>query len=166
MKNFSEDTLKKIKLFSIAILIIVLDQLTKIFVLNTLAFEKPVRVFTFLNWTLVYNRGSAFNFLSGTSQWQADMLSILAVVVGLVIIGSLCRRTPRQMWIGIGLSLILGGLIGNLIDRIRLGWVIDFISLHYGNWYFAIFNIGDSAICIGTAVLLLLEIRKQPILPK
>jgi signal peptidase II len=106
---------------------------------------------------LLFNTGAAFSFLSDASGWQKWLFVVLALGVGLAIIGWLRRlRARSQAWLCCSLTFILGGALGNVIDRLRIGHVVDFISVHWGRaYYFPAFNVADSAITIGAALLLL-----------
>jgi signal peptidase II len=105
--------------------------------------------------TLLYNTGAAFSFLSGASGWQRWLFVLIAVVVSVMLVLWLKRTDRHQWWLGMGLSLILGGALGNLYDRIIHGFVVDFISVHYQNYYFPAFNLADTAITIGAALLII-----------
>ncbi|MFA7541086.1 MAG: signal peptidase II, partial [Lysobacterales bacterium] len=108
----------------------------------------------FLNWTLVYNPGAAFSFLSDAGGWQRWFFTVLALVVSGLLVFWL-RQTPRrQVWIAIPYALILSGAIGNVIDRLRFGHVVDFIDVHWQGWHWPAFNIADSAICVGAVMLI------------
>lgn len=140
----------------IAIVVVVLDQVSKFWVVKELL-AAPVRVLPVLNFVLTYNRGSAFGFLDQAGGWQNIMFMIIAVVVSAVIVLMIRSLGPREFQTRIGLWMILGGALGNLIDRIRLGHVIDFIQFHIGDWSFWVFNLADSAITVG-AILLALDV--------
>ena len=134
--------------------IVVVDQLTK-YLSNTLlpyAQAQPV-VPGFFDLLLVYNRGAAFSFLDDAGGWQRWALALVSLLVSIVIALWLWRLPARQRLLGIALALVLGGALGNLYDRMVLGYVIDFVSLHYGSWRFATFNIADAAISIGALLL-------------
>jgi signal peptidase II len=135
-------------------LVIALDQLTKAIVLSTLEQFVPHPVIPgFLNWTLAFNTGAAFSFLANQEGWQRWLFSVLAVVVSTVLIAWL-RRTPRGDWrTALPLALVIGGALGNLIDRLRFGHVTDFIQVYYHDWVFPSFNVADSAISIGAVLL-------------
>jgi signal peptidase II len=138
-------------------LVVALDQLTKYIVLAELEPLSSVAVIPgFLNWTLAFNPGAAFSFLAGEDGWQRWLFAALAIGVSLVLAFWL-RRTPRADWRNAApLALIIGGALGNLIDRLRLGHVIDFIHVHYHEqWSYPAFNIADSAICVGAVLLIL-----------
>jgi len=135
-------------------LVILLDWHSKALVTNTLELYRPVEVFSWLNITLAHNYGAAFSFLSDAGGWQRWFFVVLASGVSVVILVWLLRL-PRREWLtGLGLALILGGAIGNLVDRIRLGYVVDFIDVYYQDWHYPAFNVADSAITCGVVLLL------------
>ncbi|HEX4045822.1 MAG TPA: signal peptidase II [Gammaproteobacteria bacterium] len=146
----------------LALLIIVIDRLTKEWVLTHLIFGEPLVLLPIFNLTLAYNTGAAFSFLHTASGWQNIVLGGLAVIMSLVILYWLYRQSKQAYWLNSALCLILGGAIGNAWDRVRYGYVIDFLDVHVGDWHFAIFNVADSAISVG-AVMLLLHWIKNPI---
>jgi len=139
----------------LSIAIIFIDRFSKWWVLTHLTYQEPLKIFPVFNLTLAYNKGAAFSFLHTASGWQNLFLGGLAFVVCAVILVWLYRQSRKDYWMNIALSLILGGALGNAWDRIRHGYVIDFLDFHLGEWHFAIFNIADSAICIGAFILLL-----------
>jgi signal peptidase II len=143
------------KMLSISVIVIVLDQLTKWMALKYLL-GKVVVVAPFVNFVLVFNRGAAFGFLNDAGNWQNFFFVIVAAIACAVIIYMLTRLESRNTKVGVGLALILGGAIGNVIDRLVHGYVVDFIDVFYGSWHWPAFNIADSAISIG-AVLLVLD---------
>ena len=143
------------RLLWLSIAVVGLDQLTKWAALEHLADRMPVAVTPFLNLTLVYNRGAAFGFLSDAGGWQNLFFIVVAVVASGVIAYLLIRRPPDNRLVGIGLALILGGAVGNLIDRLFHGHVVDFIDVYYREWHWPAFNVADSAITIGAALLVL-----------
>jgi signal peptidase II len=133
---------------------VVLDQLTKYWAESALAPYQPVPVLPFLNWTLVFNPGAAFSFLSDAGGWQRWLFTALAIGVSGLLVYWL-RQTPRsQRLVGIAYALILAGAIGNVIDRIRCGHVVDFIDVHWRGWHFPAFNIADAAITLGAVALI------------
>lgn len=132
-----------------------IDQVSKHIVVTTLHYAQPYAVFPFFNLSLQYNAGTAFGALHTASGWQIFLLSGIAIIVSLVLILWL-RKVPRNDWMmALGLSLILGGALGNLVDRIRFRYVIDFFDFHIGAWHFATFNIADAAITIGAVFLII-----------
>jgi signal peptidase II len=141
--------------------VIVLDQAAKTWVMQHFELYNRVHVLPVLDLTLMYNTGAAFSFLSDASGWQRWVFIALALGVGLAIIGWLRRLKARtQGLLACSLALILGGALGNVIDRMRLGHVVDFIHAHWGGAYFPAFNVADSAITIG-AILLLLDAWRE-----
>lgn len=136
-------------------IIIVIDQLSKYWVSHHLTLYKPVTCLSFLNLLLAYNSGAAYNFLAKGGGWQIYFFAIISFVIAVVFIIWLAQLPRSMYWRALGISLIIGGAIGNFIDRVRLTYVIDFIDFHIRDWHFAIFNIADSAITVGAIILLL-----------
>jgi len=135
-------------------LVLLLDGYSKALVGEALELYRPLEVFPWLNITLAHNYGAAFSFLSEAGGWQRWFFVALASAVSLVLLVWLLRL-PRKDWVtGLALSLILGGAVGNLTDRIRLGYVIDFVDVHFGGWHYPAFNVADSAITCGVILLL------------
>ncbi|WP_435606146.1 signal peptidase II [Pseudomonas knackmussii] len=141
----------------ITVLVLVLDQASKAYFEGTLSLYQQIVVIPDLfSWTLAYNTGAAFSFLADSSGWQRWLFALIAVVVSAVLLVWLKRLKPSDTWLAIALALVLGGALGNLYDRIVLGHVIDFILVHWQNrWYFPAFNLADSAITVGAAMLAL-----------
>ena len=135
--------------------VVALDQWSKELALLQLDYARPLSLLPWLDLTLHYNSGAAFSLLSEAGGWQRWFLSAIAAVAGLAICIWLARLQAGEKLLAVGLSLILGGALGNLWDRLTLGHVVDFISLHYADWYFPAFNLADSAITAGAALLLL-----------
>ena len=141
---------------SVAVLVIAADQATKWAIIEWVPLYGKVPINSFLNLTHQQNSGAAFSFLAGASGWQRWFFVVLASVVSAVIIGWLWRiRREGPIVLMAGLSLVLGGAIGNLIDRARLGSVTDFIQVWFGSWAFPSFNVADSAITVGAALLII-----------
>jgi signal peptidase II len=136
-------------------LVIVLDQLSKAVIQRALSLDQAVVVLPVLDITRVYNVGAAFSFLGNASGWQRWLFVALAVIVSFGLLLWLRHIDRRARLLATGVALILGGALGNLIDRLRLGHVVDFVSAHWGPHYFPAFNVADSAITIGAALLLL-----------
>ncbi len=141
--------------FLVSILVILLDQFTKFLVMSYLYVEQPLRLLPFFNLILRYNQGAAFSFLGGAGGWQILFLSIISIVVIIALLIWLLRLSYPSTWTACALSLIIGGAAGNLIDRIRFSFVIDFFDFHIGSWHYATFNLADSAIVVGVFMLLL-----------
>lgn len=145
--------LSRLSWLIVSVVVIVLDQFTKYLVMQHLTLMQPVKILPFLNFTLYLNTGAAFNFLGGAGGWQIYALSAFSIIVAIGFIIWLLRMRHNQRLLALSVSLIVGGALGNTIDRIRLAHVIDFISLHWHGWYFAIFNVADSAITVGAVFL-------------
>lgn len=143
-----------------ALAVIALDQWTKTLVVAHIGLGQVVRVLPTLDLTLTYNSGAAFSFLAGESGWQRWLFTLLALAV-VVLIGLYLKQLEarRQGLLCLALSLIMGGALGNLIDRLRLGHVVDFVAAHWHAHYFPAFNVADSAITVG-AVLLFIDVLK------
>ncbi len=136
--------------------VVLLDQSTKAMVLRSLELYDTIELLPVLNITHLHNTGAAFSFLANAGGWQRWFFIVLGLVVSVVLMGWLRRiRTPEQTLLAVGLSLVLGGALGNVIDRVWLGYVVDFIHAHWGEADFPAFNVADSAISIGAACLLL-----------
>lgn len=141
--------------YALAVLVIVLDQVSKAAASHFLAYAEPNALLPWFDLTLHHNTGAAFSFLSSAGGWQRWLFTALALGVSALLVGWL-RRLPRSQWLlALGLALVLGGAVGNLIDRLWLGYVVDFISVHYRGWYFPTFNVADSAISVGAALVVL-----------
>lgn len=136
-------------------IVIVLDQATKYLASTQLQFHVPVAVMPSFNWFLAHNTGAAFSFLSDAGGWQRWFFIGLAALVALVIVSWLRKLEGWQTWLAAALALILGGAIGNVIDRIYHGYVIDFIQWYYASYYLPAFNIADAAISVGAAILII-----------
>ena len=140
--------------YALAVVVVVLDQLTKGLAEGALDYGRPVEVFSWFNLTLQYNTGAAFSFLSDAGGWQRYFFTAVAVVISAVLVGWLYTMPRAQRLLALALGLILGGALGNLWDRVVLGHVVDFISVHYAGRYFPAFNIADSAITLGAACMI------------
>lgn len=136
-------------------LTVILDQVTKQMVVASMRLYESIAVIPFFNITYVHNTGAAFSFLSDAGGWQRWFFAALAFVVSVVISVWLARLKKNEVLLAISLSLILGGAIGNLIDRLLYGYVIDFLDVYYKTWHWPAFNVADSAITLGVVLLLL-----------
>lgn len=139
----------------LSVVVIVLDQLTKVGAETWLRFHDPVPVTPFFNLMLSYNPGAAFSFLSDAGGWQRWFFVVLALLVSAVIVLWLRRLPAAQRWTAAALALVVGGAIGNVIDRLVYGHVVDFLDFYIGHWHWPTFNIADSAISVGVAILLI-----------
>ncbi len=162
--------------FWLSAAIIAIDQLTKIIADRLLSFGEPEPLLPLLNAALAYNRGAAFSFLSDASGWQRWFFIVLSLVVSIILIVWIMRLSVREKWTAASLALILGGAIGNLIDRIIYGHVVDFIDFYYPagksclplfamyagqTCHWPTFNVADSAISIGAVILLATSLFSQ-----
>lgn len=151
----------------LSLLLIVADQVTKWLAVANLEYLTPVPVIDgFWNWTLVHNYGAAFSFLSDAGGWQKWFFAGLATVVSLAMALWL-RLTPRADWRNaLPLALVIAGAIGNLIDRVRYGYVVDFIDWYVGKHHWPAFNVADSAIVVGAVLLVLFSFKPATPAPK
>ena len=143
--------------YCLSLVILALDQSSKKFAQKLLNYAEPVQLFSWFDFTLHYNRGAAFSILSDAGGWQRWFLSVIALIVSGILVGWLYTLRSSKGIFPIGLSLILGGALGNVWDRIKFGYVVDFVSVHLNGWYFPTFNVADAAISIGVTLILLDE---------
>lgn len=150
----------------IAVVVIILDQITKIAATANLQMYQPIEVIPFFNLTLAHNTGAAFSFLADAGGWQRWFFTVLATGVSIFLFFWIKKLKPEEKTMAITLSLILGGAIGNLIDRVRFGYVVDFLDVYVGDAHWPAFNIADSAISIGAVLLIIMsfigEKQKKP----
>jgi signal peptidase II len=132
--------------------IVVADLATKAWVSSTFRYGETLEVTPFFNLVLVHNSGAAFSFLAGAGGWQRWFFTAVAVAISAVIVWML-RRPGNPPLLSAALALVLGGAVGNLVDRVRLGHVVDFIQVHGAGYYFPAFNVADSAITVGVVLL-------------
>jgi signal peptidase II len=144
-----------LKLLWLSLLVVVLDQLSKYWVMTSFEEYEVLRVWPVFNLTLVYNTGAAFSFLSDAGGWQRWFFVTIGVLVSAALVVWLSRLDVRERLTAYGLALVVGGAIGNLIDRILLGKVVDFLQWHWQDWYWPSFNLADSAITLGVVLLLI-----------
>ena len=145
---------------SLSALVIVLDQLSKAWITNHFYFGESFTVLGVFNLVLAHNTGAAFSFLSEAGGVQRWLFSIIAIIASAWII-LLLRKHRAQVLFALALSMILGGALGNLIDRISYGYVVDFLSFHWDEHYFPAFNLADSAITCGAFLLILESFKKD-----
>jgi signal peptidase II len=143
----------------LALGVLIADQMTKWWAQMSLPMAQPIKVTDFLNWFLIYNPGAAFSFLSQAGGWQRWFFTVIGIVAAIVIIW-LLQKNAHDRPFCLALSLILGGAIGNVLDRLLYGAVVDFIDVHYDGWHWPAFNIADSAISIGATLIVINEIRR------
>lgn len=147
-----------IRWLALAAGLIALDQVSKYAITHSLDYGGSIEVTSFFNLVLVHNRGAAFSFLSSASGWQRELFIAIAVVASVWVVW-LLHKHPRQTLFCLALSLILGGAIGNVIDRILVGSVVDFLDFHAGGWHWPAFNVADSAITCGAVLLVWESVR-------
>ncbi len=148
-----------------SLVVIVLDQLSKFIANAQLVYAQPLPVAPSFNLTLLYNRGAAFSFLSDAGGWQRWFFVAVSVTAAVVLTVWLRKLKPEQWLLALALSLVIGGAVGNLVDRLWLGHVVDFIQIYYKSFYWPAFNIADSAITVGAVLLVwdsLFANKKQP----
>ncbi|OGA14505.1 MAG: signal peptidase II [Betaproteobacteria bacterium RIFCSPHIGHO2_12_FULL_69_13] len=148
--------------FALAAGIVVADQVAKWLIQAWFVPGERLELTGFLNLVLVFNRGAAFSFLASAPGWQTPLLAGIALLAAAVVSVLLLRNPSRNLMNG-GLALILGGALGNLIDRLRYGHVVDFLDFHAAGWHWPAFNVADAAITVGAGLLILESfLRKEP----
>ena len=151
------------KWLGISAIVIALDLYTKHLVQSAFTYGEHYPVTAFFDLVLYHNEGAAFSFLAGAGGWQRLFFSAFAIIASAVIV-HLLRKHPDKTLFCFALSLVLGGALGNLYDRLTLGYVVDFLFFHYETWYWPAFNVADSAITVGVVLLLwdgLIEEKKN-----
>ena len=147
----------------LSVVVVILDQLTKLWIdSNMTLYERLPLIDGFFDLTLAYNPGAAFSFLADAGGWQRWFFTILSTVVTLILVVWLKRLQAHEKITAVALALIIGGAIGNLIDRIAYGHVIDFLLVYYQQWSWPAFNVADSAISIGVILMLLALFHSSP----
>jgi signal peptidase II len=144
-----------VKWLWVSVVVLLVDQCTKLLADAMLVLHQQVAVIPYLALFKAYNPGAAFSFLSDASGWQRWFFVVLAIIVIAVLLVWLWRLSAAEAATSLALSLILGGAVGNLIDRLVYGYVIDFIDVYYGSWHWPAFNVADAAISVGAFLLLL-----------
>jgi signal peptidase II len=147
----------------LAAIVTLTDQLTKITIQRTMKYGDVQPVTDFFNLVLAYNKGAAFSFLRDASGWQGPMFTTIGIAASLLVIFLLARHGAQRLF-SLALALILGGAVGNVIDRLAYGHVIDFVDIHWRSWHWPAFNVADSSIVCGATLLILdelLRVRKS-----
>jgi len=139
----------------VSVATLLLDQASKLAVDGSMSLYESIPLVPYFNLTYVHNTGAAFSFLAQAGGWQRWLFAGLAVVMSSIIAVWLLRLQKHETLMAAALSLVLGGAIGNLIDRVAYGYVIDFLDVYYQDWHWPAFNIADSAICVGVGLMLL-----------
>ena len=155
MPKSSLPTKKVMIFFVLAIIGIVVDQLTQLWATAALNNSVITVIPNFLEWRLAYNYGAAFSFLSDHSGWQRWFFIAIAIIAAIVLSVLIIRRKAHERILPYGFALIMAGAIGNVIDRIWHGFVIDFISVQFGSYYFPIFNVADICVSVGAGLVIL-----------
>lgn len=145
--------------FLISLVVVVLDVYTKHLVQNAFEYGEHLRITGFFDLVRYHNEGAAFSFLANAGGWQKWFFTAISAVA-IVVISFLLFKHRTEKLFCLGLALVLGGAIGNLYDRISLGYVVDFLFFYYENWYWPAFNVADSAICVGVGCLLIDSFKK------
>lgn len=143
----------------LAALVVLLDQGTKMAIERVYDYGDVHPVTGFFNLVLTYNKGAAFSFLAGASGWQKHFLTAIGVIASVFILYLLAKHGTQKLF-SLALALILGGAVGNVIDRVAYGHVIDFLDFHWRGWHWPAFNVADSAIVCGAALLILDELLR------
>ncbi len=138
----------------LSLLVVVLDRITKMWAESVLEDGSVIPVLSWFDFSLVYNRGAAFGFLNNASGWQNLFFVVLAVLISAFLVWSLYRLKEHEVQLGFAYALILGGAIGNVVDRISQGYVVDFVHWFYHDWHWPHFNIADAAISVGAALMI------------
>lgn len=144
-----------LKWLSVSVIIVILDQWSKIAVDNAMELYQSIVIMPYFNLTYVHNEGAAFSFLSEAGGWQRWFFAVMAVSISIVLIVWIYRLKQNEVLLAAALSLVLGGAVGNLIDRLAYGYVIDFLDFYYQGWHWPAFNVADMAISLGVFLMLL-----------
>ena len=143
----------------LALLILIADQFTKVLILGYYRLGDTTHVTNFFNVVRVHNTGAAFSFLASASGWQRWFFTAIGIAAALFIVWLLKSHAGQKLF-SLAMACILGGAVGNVIDRSLYGYVVDFLDFHYGGWHFPAFNMADSAITLGALCLILDELRR------
>lgn len=150
-----------LRFYAISFAIVILDQLTKKIILAKMALRDVVEVTSFFDIVHLHNYGAAFSFLHNAGGWQRYFLSAISILVSIVL-PFYIKKNQHDIFLAMGLTLVLGGAIGNLVDRLFLGYVVDFVSLHIDDvFYWPAFNVADSAISLGVILLIYDALKKK-----
>ena len=144
-----------LKWLGLSVITIILDQWSKLAVDGSMKLYESIPMTSFFNLVYVRNTGAAFSFLSDAGGWQRWLFAGLAFIISGVLIAWISKLKKQEVLLAVSLSLVLGGAIGNLIDRVAYGYVIDFVDLYYYSWHWPAFNVADAAICVGVFLMVL-----------
>lgn len=151
----NQNGISALRWFAIAATVLLLDQLTKLWIMTDFALGDSRYISSFFNLVRAHNEGAAFSFLSDAGGWQRWFFTFLSTVISLIIIVWLVRLPRQKIIEAMALSLILGGALGNLYDRVTLGYVVDFLDFHWAGWHFAAFNVADMGISVGAGLIII-----------
>jgi len=154
--------IKQAPLLLIAVAVVAVDLWTKSLATQLLQYGRPVEILPVLDFTLLHNRGAAFSFLSSAGGWQRWVFAGIAIAVSIVLLVWTLQLKDEERWLSVALPLIMGGALGNLHDRLTLGYVVDFIHAHWGGRYFPAFNVADAAITVGAIMMIIDALWLQP----
>lgn len=155
-------TQTSLKWLWLTVIFLVIDQLSKYWVVDRLELYQSIEIFSFFNFTYVQNPGAAFSFLADQAGWQRWFFTAIASIASIVFIYWLAKTPKEQTYLGVAFALMLSGALGNLIDRVLFGYVIDFIDIYLGSYRWPAFNIADSVIFIGAALMIIDSFKNQP----
>jgi len=144
----------------ISAVVLIVDQVSKWLITANLQLQEISEIVPSLKFRLLHNEGAAFSLFSEAGGWQRWFFTAIAITVSGAIVVWIYRLQQHERWKAVSLTLILGGALGNVIDRIRLGYVVDFIEVYYGQWSWPAFNVADSAISVGAVMLVIEAIRE------
>jgi signal peptidase II len=150
-----QNGISSLRWFAVAAVVLLLDQLTKLWIMTEFALGDSRYISSFFNLVRAHNEGAAFSFLSDAGGWQRWFFTFLSTAISLVIVVWIIRLPRQKILEALALSLILGGALGNLYDRVTLGYVVDFLDFHWAGWHFAAFNVADMGISIGAGLIII-----------
>lgn len=159
MNQENEKKGSQLKWLLLAVFVVAADLISKAWVSGSFNYSERLYVLPVFDLTLLHNTGAAFSFLAGESGWQRWFFAVIAVGVSTGLLIWLARLKRHETWLACALALVLGGALGNLHDRILLGYVVDFLLFHWDNAYFPAFNLADAAITLGAGMLIVDMIR-------
>lgn len=157
--TFAKSSSSLLPWLGLALILLIADQLTKVLILGYYKLGDATYVTSFFNVVRVHNSGAAFSFLASASGWQRWFFTAIGIAAALFILWMLKSHAGQKLF-SFALACILGGAVGNVIDRLLHGYVVDFLDFHYAGWHFPAFNIADAAISVGAVCLILDELRR------
>ena len=158
-RGYKSSSAGMLQWLGLAFIILIADQFTKVLIVGYYQLGDSTRVLGFFNVVRAHNTGAAFSFLAGAGGWQRWFFTGIGVVAALFIVWLLKAHAGQKLF-SFAMACILGGAIGNVVDRVMYGYVVDFLDFHYASWHFPAFNVADSAISIGAACLIWDELRR------